>query len=188
MYNKIHIEKQSKRLAFLLRHDVEAFELGLIDELGWRYVDELQEKGFSQSLLEEIVTTNDKQRYEFNGERTKIRARQGHSIPVDVELEKIPPPKILFHGTSAEVKELILKEGIKSMTRLYVHLSEDYDTAKKVGRRHGDNVIVFQVDAERMNKDGCVFYLSRNNVWLTEYVDPKYILESCNHYQIFVGM
>ena len=105
-------------------------------------------------------------RYEFNADHTMIRARQGHSIPVDVELEKRNPPKYLYHGTSEAVKDSILKEGIKSMSRLFVHLSEDISIAINVGKRHGQKVVVFQIDAERMNKDGYEFYYSRNHVWL----------------------
>lgn len=164
---------KSGKLAFLLRHDNKAFEEGKIDEHGWRRVDELLDLGFTRPLLEEIVETNNKKRYEFNTDKTKIRARQGHSIPVDVELEKRIPPKYLYHGTTDGVIDSILKEGIKSMNRLYVHLSEDVETAKKVGKRHGGSVVVFQIDSEKMESDGYEFYLSRNNVWLTKHVNPK---------------
>lgn len=170
-----HIEQMSKRLAFLLRHDIEAFEEGKIDENGWRRVDELLNQGFTMDILNEIVKTNNKKRYEFNTDLTMIRARQGHSINVNVGLEKRAPLKYLYHGTSETVKDSILKDGIKSMNRLYVHLSADIETAINVGKRHGGKVIVFRIDAEKMDAEGCEFYLSRNNVWLTEFVDSKYI-------------
>ena len=174
-YSKTMLIKKGRRLAFYLRHDIEAFGKGKIDENGWRSVDELLNIGFSKALLEEIVKTNNKRRYEFNADATMIRARQGHSIPVNAELEVKTPPKYLYHGTSDEAKELILKEGIMKMNRLYVHLSEDIETAVKVGKRHDKDVVVLQIDAEKMGKEGLVFFLSRNGVWLTEYVDIRYI-------------
>lgn len=175
MNNKGSLDGKSKRLAYLLRHDANALESAKIDEHGWRSVEELLNLGFTKTILEEIVLTNNKKRYEFNDNKTKIRARQGHSIQVDVELERKSPPTCLYHGTTETVKALILKDGIKSMSRLYVHLSEDIGTAMKVGRRHGENVAVLQIDAGKMEADGFVFHLSKNNVWLTEYVEPKYI-------------
>ena len=171
----IIIAGKSRKLAFLLRHDNKAFEDGKIDEHGWRHVDELLDLGFTRPLLEEIVESNNKKRYEFNTDKTKIRARQGHSIPVDVELEKRNPPKYLYHGTTDVVKYKILKEGINNMTRLYVHLSEDVENAIKVGKRHGNKVVVFVIDAEKMENEGHEFYLSRNNVWLTKHIAPKYL-------------
>lgn len=174
VFTKAKLYERGKRLAYLLRHDVEAYEKGKIDEYGWRRVDELLDLGFTRPLLEEIVESNNKKRYEFNTDKTKIRARQGHSFPVDVELENRIPPKYLYHGTTDVVKDKILEEGINCMTRLYVHLSEDVETAKKVGKRHGDRVVVFQIDSKKMESDGYEFYLSRNNVWLTKYIAPKY--------------
>ena len=176
-YSKADLVKKGRKLAFLLRHDVEAFEKGKIDENGWRRVGEILELGFTCPLIEVIVETNNKKRYEFNIDKTKIRARQGHSIPVDVELEKSIPPKYLYHGTTDVIKDKILEEGIKSMTRLYVHLSEDVETAIKVGKRHGNKVVVFVIDAEKMENEGHEFYLSRNNVWLTKHIAPKYFCE-----------
>ena len=99
-YSKTTLIKKGRRLAFYLRHDIEAFGEGKIDENGWRSVDELFNLGFSMVLLEEIVKTNNKRRYEFNSDASKIRARQGHSIPVNAELEVKTPPKYLYHGTS----------------------------------------------------------------------------------------
>lgn len=171
------VESKGRYLAKLLRHDIEAYEKGKIDEHGWRHVDELLKIGFDLPLLEQIVEINNKKRYEFNADHTLIRARQGHSIPVDVELERSIPPRLLYHGTSESVKDNILRDGIKSMARLYVHLSKDIETAIKVGKRHGDKVVVFGVDSGKMESDGQEFFLSRNDVWLTKFVDPKYIKE-----------
>ena len=125
--------------------------------------------------LEEIVETNDKKRYEFSDDKKKIRARQGHSVDVDVELEEKTPPDILYHGTATKFLESIYKNGINSGNRLYVHLSNDEDTAKKVGSRHG-TPYVLKIDANKMFNDGNKFYLSNNDVWLTKFVDKKYIL------------
>lgn len=164
-----------KQLAFLLRHDNESFDKGLIDSHGWRMVSELiKDKGYSKELLEEIVNTNNKKRYEFNEDHTKIRARQGHSINVDVGLTETTPPEVLYHGTSSDAVESIKAEGINKGSRLYVHLSKDKDTAKNVGARHG-TPYVLEINSEQMYKDGVKFYLSRNGVWLTEFVDVKYI-------------
>lgn len=166
---------KGKELAFLLRHDKEAFDSCLIDQNGWRNVSELvSDKGYSVDLIEEIVVTNNKKRYEFNEDHTRIRARQGHSINVDVGLTEAEPPKVLYHGTSSDVLDSIMGEGIKKGTRLYVHLSKDKETAINVGSRHG-TPYVLEINSEQMYKDGVKFYLSNNGVWLTDYVDVKYI-------------
>ena len=169
------IIRMGKHLAFLLRHDKEAFDEGLIDKNGWRKVDELiSDRGYTKKLLDEIVNTNNKKRYEYNDSGTKIRARQGHSIDVDVDLKEETPPSVLYHGTATRFLESIYKQGIVKGGRLYVHLSQDEETAIKVGSRHG-NPFVLKIDAEQMYKDGVKFYLSNNGVWLTEFVDVKYI-------------
>ena len=164
------IEK-GKKLSYLLRHDKDYN----FDEHGWREVSDLvNNHGYTIEEIDELVETNDKKRYEYNEDKTKIRARQGHSVNVDVELKEAQPPKTLYHGTSTRFLGSILREGILKMSRLYVHLSDNVETAIKVGKRHGSH-IVLTINAEQMTKDGCKFWLSNNNVWLTEYVDPKYI-------------
>lgn len=165
--------KKGKHLAFLLRHDTEY----QFDEHGWREVSDLiKNHGYTMKELEEIVETNNKQRYEFSNDKRKIRARQGHSIPVDVELKEATPPDVLYHGTATRFLSSILKHGIVKGTRLYVHLSDNVETAEKVGSRHGKPVVLF-LDTKRMVEDGIKFYLSNNNVWLTEYVDSKYVFK-----------
>lgn len=176
-FSKNALVRKGKQLAFLLRHDKEAFKNGKINEQGWRRVDELLLLGFTKPLLEEIVETNNKKRYEFSTDHTLIRARQGHSIPVDVEFERKNPPRYLYHGTTIAARESIITEGIKNMNRLYVHLSDNVEAALEVGRRHGGTVVVFQIDTENMAAEGHEFFLSRNNVWLTKHVEPKYICE-----------
>ncbi|MBQ2603595.1 MAG: RNA 2'-phosphotransferase [Acutalibacteraceae bacterium] len=172
--------KISKKLSLVLRHNPQKIGITL-DEHGWADVKTLIRKfneAFNADLdmekLDEVVRTNDKQRYSFNEDKTKIRANQGHSINVDVELKPTVPPEILYHGTSWRFVGSIQKNGILKMNRLYVHLSPDEETALKVGKRHGSPVI-FKVLSGDMHKAGCVFYLSENNVWLTDSVPPQYI-------------
>lgn len=169
------IEKMGRHLAWFLRHDKQALQDGIIDKNGWRLVSELiKEHGYSYEILDEIVETNDKQRYEYNENKVCIRARQGHSINVDVGLTEAEPPKVLYHGTYTHVLKSVYKLGILKGGRLYVHLSKDRETASNVGSRHG-TPYVLEIDAEQMHKDGVKFYVSNNGVWMTEYVDRKYI-------------
>ena len=173
--NEKELISKGKHLAFLLRHDKEALDNGLIDHNGWRKVSELiKSQGYTKELLDGIVETNNKQRYEYNVDKTKIRARQGHSINVDVGLTETIPPNILYHGTSTKALESIYKQGIVKGERLYVHLSKDEETALKVGSRHG-TPYVLEINSEQMYKDGIKFYLSSNGVWLADYVDVKYV-------------
>lgn len=175
------LERLSKFISMILRHKPEAIGITL-DEHGWADVDELikginetgEEVEFSKDTLETIVKTDKKQRYSFSQDRILIRANQGHSIPVDVELEKKEPPKVLYHGTGSRFVKSIQEQGLLPMERLYVHLSTDVETATNVGKRHGTPVI-FQVNAEQMQKDGYDFFQSVNGVWLTKEVPAKYL-------------
>ncbi|MCC8059998.1 MAG: RNA 2'-phosphotransferase [Clostridiales bacterium] len=149
-----------------------------LDEHGWANVDELiaginQTRPLTMETLEQIVREDEKQRYSFNEDKTLIRANQGHSIPVDVELEQVTPPEILYHGTGEKSVALIDVQGLFPMSRLYVHLSGDSDTARKVGQRHGRPVI-YRVFSGKMSEDGISFYRSVNGVWLTKVVPVKY--------------
>lgn len=174
------LEEKGKQLSWLLRHDVKAFELrGLIDEHGWRSVDEIcRDFNYTRELLDEIVDTNNKKRYEYNEDKTKIRARQGHSIAVDVEMKEdttiTETNRYLYHGTSSRFIESIKEEGLVPQSRLYVHLSPDVETAEKVGKRHGGKTCVIVVDAWQMKCDGEKIYLSNNGVYNVKKVDPKY--------------
>ena len=125
-------------------------------------------------ILEEIVASDEKQRYSFNEDKTLIRANQGHSIPVDVELEETVPPEILWHGTGEKYSASIDEQGLIPKSRLYVHLSKDEETATKVGLRHG-KLVMYKVHSAEMQKDGYKFYLSKNGVWLTKEVPVKYL-------------
>ena len=129
------------------------------------------------AMLETIVATDNKQRYSFNEDRTLIRANQGHSVPVDVELEQKTPPEQLYRGTGEKYVASIEAQGLIPKSRLYVHLSADTDTARKVGARHGRPVVYF-VSAGEMARDGYAFYQSVNGVWLTRAVPAKYLRRS----------
>ena len=170
-----HIIKRGKKLSYLLRHDTSyAF-----DKHGWRSVSNLiANHGFSLEELHEIVATNNKQRYEFSGDMKFIRARQGHSINVDVELAEEVPPVVLYHGTPKENLPSILDKGICKMSRNHVHLSDTIETASNVGARRGKAFMVITVNAKQMHEDGYTFFLSRNGVWLTDSVPTQYIANS----------
>ena len=172
--------KLSKFISLILRHKPEIINLkldskGYVDtDLLINNINENSNYEIDFEILKQIVDTDDKQRYSFNEDYTKIRANQGHSINVDVGLEVKQPPDILYHGTSSNYIYSIIKNGINSKSRMYVHLSKDIKTAINVGKRHG-NPVVLEINAKRMYKDGIKFYLSKNNVWLTKYVPSKYI-------------
>ena len=168
----------SKYISLILRHKPEVIGISL-DEHGWAVVDDLiagvsKTHPLDMETLERIVAEDEKQRYSFNEDKTLIRANQGHSIPVDVELPEVTPPAVLYHGTSLKYKESIDKQGLIPKSRLYVHLSGDVDTARKVGQRHGKPVI-YTVDAAAMHADGYTFYRSVNGVWLTREVPARYL-------------
>jgi putative RNA 2'-phosphotransferase len=168
----------SKFIALILRHKPETIGITL-DEHGWANVEELvagiaKQQAFDRDMLEEIVRTDSKMRYSFNEDHTLIRANQGHSIPVDVELEEKTPPDILWHGTGEKYVSSINAQGLIPKSRLYVHLSADYDTAVKVGSRHGKPV-VYTVATGDMQKAGYQFYQSVNGVWLTKRVPAEFL-------------
>lgn len=169
MSENIHKEK---RLAYLLRHDTHyAF-----DAHGWRAVSDLvANHGFSREELVTIVADSNKQRFEFSVDGLFIRARQGHSIAVDVELAEATPPEYLYHGTVATNVPSIMEKGLLPMSRQHVHLSIDESTAMKVGSRRKGVVVILKVAALKMWEDGHHFWQARNGIWLTEAVPPKYL-------------
>lgn len=168
-----------KFLSLILRHQPDVAGITL-DPNGWADVDVLlagmRRKGHSidMAILEEIVETNDKKRYYFNEDKTKIRANQGHSIQVDVELKEAEPPEYLYHGTADRFVDVIMKTGLQKRSRNHVHLSKDRETAVNVGGRHG-KPMVLRILAQTMRRDGYVFYLSENGVWLVDEVPVSYI-------------
>ena len=181
---KVNETEISKYMRYILRHKPEAIGEHL-DEHGWLSVDKLI-KGINRvnctnvdmDLIEKIVKEDKKGRYSFNEDKTLIRANQGHSVQVDVELKEVTPPEILYHGTGKKYLESIVKTGLDKRSRLYVHLSKDVDTAEKVGKRHGEPVIL-KIKTKEMTEDGFKFYISENGVWLTDNVPTRYI-EVCN--------
>lgn len=180
-FGKIDINQLGRFISLILRHKPEVIGIKL-DGHGWADVEELllgiREKGYfiNHEILQEIVATNNKQRYHYNEDQTKIRAAQGHSIAVDVELDEKVPPDLLYHGTAMKNLSEIKATGIKKMRRLYVHLSKDVETAFKVGSRHGIPVVLV-IDTLAMQKDGYKFYCSKNGVWLCDDIDFKYVKE-----------
>ncbi len=168
----------SKYIALILRHKPETIGISL-DEHGWAKVPELIE-GVSRThpldmkRLERIVAEDEKQRYVFNEDKTLIRANQGHSISVDVELEAVVPPEILYHGTGEKYVNSIEAQGLLPKSRLYVHLSVDAETARKVGRRHG-RPVVYEIAAGEMHRKGFSFFHSLNGVWLIKEVPFSYM-------------
>ena len=171
-------KETSKYISLILRHKPDVIGITL-DEHGWANVDELiagvsKTHPINMEILEQIVAEDEKQRYSFNEDKTLIRANQGHSIPVDVELEEKEPPEILFHGTGEKYVDSINKSGLIPKSRLYVHLSSNEETAHKVGTRHGKPVI-YKVKSKEMYQDGYKFFCSVNGVWLTKTVPVRYI-------------
>jgi putative RNA 2'-phosphotransferase len=179
MLTQTRLVKISKYLSYHLRHHPDQLGLKLAPG-GWVKVDDLlaaaQKQKFLITLqeLQEVVERNDKQRFSFDGTKTLIRANQGHSIPIDLQLEAAIPPAILYHGTYLEAVKSISKKGIQKMSRHHVHLSSEVMVAISVGRRRGQP-IVFQVDAAAMYRAGYQFYCTDNGVWLVDYVPAKYL-------------
>lgn len=171
--------KLSKYLSLILRHKPETIGLEL-NKNGWAYTADLLQKINSQNqvmdfeLLKEIVETNDKKRFLFNPDYSQIKANQGHSIEVELGLEAITPPEYLFHGTASRNLDSIRATGINKGSRHHVHLSIDEETARNVGQRYGKPVIL-KIRALDMHRQGIAFYKTANNVWLTDFVDAKFI-------------
>ncbi|KOP27979.1 RNA 2'-phosphotransferase [Hapalosiphon sp. MRB220] len=177
--NDSRLIKISKYLSKHLRHQPDRIGVKLTPG-GWVAVDELlaacQKNQFpiTHAELNEVVANNDKKRFAFDSTGTLIRANQGHSTKVDLQLEPVVPPDVLYHGTGHKAVESILQIGLKKMSRHHVHLSADIATAKTVGSRHGKPVIL-TVDSGAMHKAGYGFYCSENGVWLVDHVPPEYL-------------
>jgi putative RNA 2'-phosphotransferase len=173
MKNYIQI---GKKISYLLRHNPEDL---VMDKHGYVETLSLLKKiGITQEELDHIVDTNDKKRLAYNENKSKIRASQGHSIAVDVELKSIRPPRVLYHGTSPENYEKIIKgKGLEKMRRLHVHMTDNVDVAFDVGKRYTKRgtPIILKIDSAAMNTDGYKFFLSENGVWLTDNVPLKYL-------------
>ena len=173
-------KQTSKFLSLVLRH--EPGRVGItLDPAGWVAVDELLEgcrragKSLTLGELMEIVRTNDKQRFAFSDDGTRIRASQGHSVQVELGYEPAEPPEVLYHGTAERSLEGIRRDGVHKRARHDVHLSERPDTAAAVGKRHG-RLVLLEVRAGAMHRAGFLFTRSANGVWLTDHVPAKYLV------------
>ncbi len=180
MMNEQQTRKISKFLSLILRHNPGKIGLNL-DPQGWADVDELLQKvnGFrkwelTRADLDIVVETNNKKRFAYSPDGKQIRASQGHSIKIDLGLEPATPPAVLYHGTATRFLDSIMAQGLQSKSRQHVHLSWDTETATTVGKRHG-KVVILRIDAAQMAADNLLFYLSENDVWLTDHVPVKYI-------------
>jgi putative RNA 2'-phosphotransferase len=170
----------SKFLSYVLRHEPQAIGLSL-DSEGWGSLDVViagatqQGRMLSRELVEQVVASSDKKRFELSADGQRIRAVQGHSTrSVDRTFEPKEPPDVLFHGTAARFVELIRREGLKPGSRHYVHLSADEQTARAVGQRYGSPVVL-RVDAKSMHAQGFVFHQAENGVWLAIAVPGKFL-------------
>lgn len=174
--------EKSKKLSYILRHNPSSANIKLGKD-GYALVSEIVlNTDISIEELRNIVYNDKKQRYKFDKNETLVRANQGHSIDVDIKFKEYPPPIPLFHGTSKSLFELIKKSNkIKKMNRNFVHLSDNAETAKKVGIRHlknlNDSIVIIIIDTKRMYNDGVKFFVSDNGVWLTDDIDRKYFLD-----------
>jgi putative RNA 2'-phosphotransferase len=170
----------SKFLSLVLRHQPETIGITLSSS-GWIAINALLDaasrhgRGISRELLDEVVFTNDKQRFAFSDDGLSIRANQGHSVSVDLDLTPQTPPEVLFHGTASRFVEQIRQQGLRPMQRNHVHLSANMDVARRVGARHGQPVVL-HVASGKMAHNGFQFFQSANGVWLTDRVDPQYLL------------
>jgi putative RNA 2'-phosphotransferase len=169
--------KISKFLSLVLRHQPDTVGI-VLDEGGWVDVDELiaacaaRGRRFSRADLDHVVANNNKKRFAYSEDGRRIRASQGHSVTVDLGLAATTPPEVLYHGTASTTLPLILREGLRPMSRQDVHLSADVETAVRVGSRHGRPVVLV-VDAARLAAEGHEFRVSANGVWLTGAVPPE---------------
>ena len=176
---KKSLVKTSKFLSLVLRHKPGTIGLVLDDE-GWASIEDLLEraqesgKSLNRPELEEVVANNDKKRFSISDDGARIRARQGHSVQVDLGLAASEPPETLYHGTVERFLDSIQQAGLLPKGRQQVHLSATLDVAESVGSRRGEAVIL-EVEASRMSADGHSFFLSENGVWLSDAVPPEYI-------------
>jgi len=181
---KTQLDQVSKFLSFVLRHKPDAIGLKL-DENGWANIDEIVEKSsqeetspeLTKALICQVVQSNKKKRFAISEDGLRIRANQGHSIKVNLELQPQEPPEILYHGTASRFLSSIIAEGLKAGERQHVHLSANMETAEEVGKRYGKPVIL-KIDTQAMYEKGYQFFLAENEVWLTDYVPAEFITEN----------
>lgn len=185
MINEKSHTKLSKFLSLVLRHKPETIGISLTEH-GWvgtqTLIKKMNEYGVQIDFetLSIIVATNNKKRFGFNEDESKIRANQGHSLDIDLGYVQKTPPDILYHGTAQKNIDSIFKIGLEKRNRHLVHLSKDIETAYKVGQRHGKPVIL-KILAKQMYEDNFKFFESENKVWLTDNVPPRYIVINENN-------
>ena len=174
--------KLSKEISYALRHAPWEYELEL-DEEGFvpvvQLIHALNESGeYKETITKDdilhIIKISEKKRHELKD--GKIRALYGHTVPSHIRKELVVPPDILYHGTSHKAYEIIMDSGLKPMSRQYVHLSTDTDTAVRVGKRRDKKPVILTVDAKRAYADGVVFYSSGyEKVILADFVPAEYL-------------
>lgn len=173
------LKEVSKRLSYVLRHRPDLIGLSL-EEGGWLHIDDLlaamtrRGRGMSVATLEQVVVENDKQRFEISADGKRIRARQGHSTPVELGYEPAIPPDMLYHGTATRNLDSILEQGLLKQRRHHVHLSTNKETMIQVAMRHGKPVLL-SIHSRRMSEDGHQFFVTGNDVWLVDQVPPAYL-------------
>ena len=178
---KMNLERFSKEVSYALRHNPSLYGLHL-DNQGFCLISELlqaingknnYERNVNKDDLLEMIEKATKKRFEIVGD--KIRALYGHSFDKVIEYNEVSVPDVLYHGTSHDVLDKILYEGLKPMTRQYVHLSKDIYMATIVGKRRDEEPVILAVDAKKMCEDGVKFYNGNDDVYLTSVVLPKYL-------------
>lgn len=173
------LDHLSKFLSLILRHKPEQIGLQL-DDQGWAEISVLIQQAqhanvvLTKSLLHEIVTNNKKQRFALSADGLRIRANQGHSLSIELNLMAQVPPDVLLHGTATRFLDAIRATGLSKMQRHHVHLTTDSDIAQTVGARYG-KAVVLSVDAKTMHEQGAQFFCSANGVWLVDSVAPEFI-------------
>ena len=177
--NESQQKRVSKNLSYVLRHRPDTVGLELL-EGGWVDIEVLLDamkrtgKALSLEMLQKVVAENNKQRFEFSADGSQIRARQGHSVEIDLGYEPTSPPAVIYHGTATRNLDSIFADGLQKGRRHHVHLSTNKETMIQVAMRHGKPVLL-AVDAARMSDAGCEFYVTGNDVWLTDHVSPEYL-------------
>lgn len=177
--NEKETRRISKFMSLVLRHNPGKIGIQL-DENGWVDVEEFLQgmrrgrMAITRETLDYVVENNNKKRFAFSEDGSKIRASQGHSVKIELGYEPVEPPEFLYHGTVAKYLDAIMQDGIQRMSRHHVHLSHEVETATVVGNRRG-SAIILTIHAAQMHADGYEFYISENGVWLTEEVPGKYI-------------
>lgn len=179
MKTEKELNRIGKFMSLVLRHKPEDADIE-IDVEGWTDTKTLLKNlKINSEELDWILDNNNKDRFAYNESKTKVRANQGHSLPyVQIEFEEVTlekSPEYVYHGTSTDVFSILLKEGISKMKRTHVHLSKDEETAINVGKRKSSNIVIVKIKAKEMVSEGNKLYISKNGVYLADFVPAKYL-------------